>query len=193
MPGSVDRWHGIYSGEMLVLEQHVYVFGPENTVHLLVFQADENLTQRLKGVIDSTIAEEQARQRFSQSSPSRSNSRAKRPASRNLSPNKRAQGVRGRQDGDPLAKGPDPADFESEFVIEDDGPSRSGTPRPVADQNGVAATEKTPRENTSSESNQGTGETATSADEPRSSSDLPTDVRVKLRKLEKLESRYHGT
>ena len=78
-------------------------------------------------------------------------------------------------------------------MIEDDGPSRSGTPRPVADQNGVAATEKRPRENTSSESNQGTGETATSADEPRSSSDLPTDVRVKLRKLEKLESRYHGT
>ncbi len=78
-------------------------------------------------------------------------------------------------------------------MIDDDGPSRSGTPRPVADRNGVAATEKAPQENTSSESNQGTGETATSADEPRSSSDLPTDVRVKLRKLEKLESRYHGT
>ena len=78
-------------------------------------------------------------------------------------------------------------------MIDDDSSSRSGTPRPVADQNGVAAAEKTPRENTSSESNQGAGETAASADEPRSSSDLPTDVRVKLRKLEKLESRYHGT
>lgn len=41
-------------------------------------------------------------------------------------------------------------------------------------------------------SNQESGETTTSAEEPRTSSDLPTDVRVKLRKLEKLESRYHG-
>lgn len=177
----------------MVLEQHVHVFGSGYIVSPLLYQADENWTQRLKGVIDSTIAEEQARQRFSQSSPSRSNSRAKRPASRNLSPNRRAQTVRGRQDGDPLPKGPDPADFESEFVIEDDGPSGSGTPRTVAESNGVASIEKAPRETSSSENNQGTAETTASADEPRLSSDLPTDVRVKLRKLEKLESRYHGT
>lgn len=193
MFGIINRWHGIYFGARLVLEQHVHVFGSGYRFPPLLPRADENWTQRLKGVIDSTIAEEQARQRFSQSSPSRSNSRAKRPASRNLSPNRRAQTVRGRQDGDPLAKGPDPADFESEFVIEDDGPSRSGTPRTVAEHNGVDSTEKAPRENSSSENNQGTAETTASADEPRSSSDLPTDVRVKLRKLEKLESRYHGT
>ena len=193
MLGTIDRWHGISFGGRLVLEQHVNVFGSSYIVHPLLYQADENWTQRLKGVIDSTIAEEQARQRFSQSSPSRSNSRATRPSSRNLSPNRRAQAARGRQDGDPPTKGPDPAEFESEFVIEDDGPSGSGAPRAVAGHNGVASTEKGSRENSSSENNQGTAETTASTDEPRSSSELPTDVRVKLRKLEKLESRYHGT
>ncbi|KAL2058151.1 hypothetical protein ABVK25_001769 [Lepraria finkii] len=146
--------------------------------------------QRLKGAIDSKIAEEQARQRLSQRPPSRSNSSAKRPSSRAISPTKRAQGSRGRQDGDPPAKGPDPADFEPEFVIDDDeasrtGTPRSGTPRPAGDRNGTTAVGKSTQEDATLE----TGEAA--ADEPRSSSDLPTDVRVKLRKLEKLESRYH--
>jgi hypothetical protein len=149
--------------------------------------------QRIRGAIDSKIAEEQARQRLSQGSPSRPGSSSKRPASRAISPTKRVprQGARGRQDGDPPAKGPDPADFEPEFVIDEDDLSRSGTPRPPADRNGGATAERAP-ESGPREGGQETNEAAVSADEPRTSSDLPTEIRVKLRKLDKLESRYHG-
>jgi len=76
-------------------------------------------------------------------------------------------------------------------VTEEDDLSRSGTPRPPTDRNVGAAAEKAP-ESGLRESGQETNETAVSTDEPRTSSDLPTDVRVKLRKLDKLESRYHG-
>lgn len=147
--------------------------------------------QRLKGAIDSRIAEEQARQRLSQASPSRSDSKTGRSSSRNLSPSKKAsrQAARGRQDGAPSTKGPDPADFEPESVIEDLVQSRSGTPKPPTDCNGTSTAEKP---HVRGDSSQESGETSTSAEEPRTSSDLPTDVRVKLRKLEKLESRYHG-
>lgn len=174
---------------MLAIEHHVS--GWRWSAQSWLFYADERPIQRLKGAIDSKIAEEQARQRLSQRPPSRSNSSAKRPSSRAISPTKRAQGSRGRQDGDPPVKGPDPADFEPEFVIDDDeasrtGTPRSGTPRPAGDRNGTTAAGKSTQEDATLE----TGEAA--ADEPRSSSDLPTDVRVKLRKLEKLESRYHG-
>lgn len=149
--------------------------------------------QRIKGAIDSTIAEEKARQRLSQASPQRSVSNSKRNTSRATSPSKKAprQGARGRQDGDPPSKGPDPADFDPEFVIEDDDLSRSGTPRPPVDRNGGAAAEKA-SEGGPRESRLDNNEAAASTDEPRTSSDLPTDVRAKLRKLDKLESRYHG-
>ena len=176
---------------MLVAEQHVsgsiYPMQPYSN------HANTRTTQRLKGAIDSKIAEEQARQRLSQNSPSRSNSSAKRPSSRAISPTKRVQGARGRQDGDAPTKGPDPAEFEPEFVIDDDATSRSatprsGTPRPADDRNGTPVAGRSTRE----DANPDTSEAGTTADEPRLSSDLPTDVRVKLRKLEKLESRYHG-
>lgn len=152
-------------------------------------------TQRLKGAIDSRIAEEQARQRLSQASPSRSASNTGRSSSRNLSPSRKAsrQAVRGRQDGDPPAKGLDPADFEPEFVIDDDEQSRSGTPKPPTDRNGTNVAEKArPEAPNRGDNGQESGETTASAEEPSTSSYLPTDVRVKLRKLEKLESRYHG-
>ena len=76
-------------------------------------------------------------------------------------------------------------------MIDDDvasktGTPRSGTPRPAGDRNGTTTAGKSTQEDTTLEANE------TAADEPRLSSDLPTDVRVKLRKLEKLESRYHG-
>lgn len=158
--------------------------------------SDQVLTieQRLKGAIDSRIAEEQARQRLSQASPSRSGSNP-RSSSRNISPSKRAarQAARGRQDGEPPAKGPDPAEFEPDFVIDDDVQSRSGTPRPPTERNGVNAADKSVQEpSAKGESSQESAETTSSVEEPRASLDLPTDVRVKLRKLEKLESRYHG-
>ena len=78
-------------------------------------------------------------------------------------------------------------------MIDDDGPSRSSIPRTVADHNGAATAEKATQDRSNLVNNHGIGETRTSADESRLSSDLPADVRVKLRKLEKLESRYYGT
>lgn len=86
-------------------------------------------------------------------------------------------------------KGPDPADFESEFAIDDDDLRRSGTPKPQSNQNGST---KRMQENAPQQSSQETNETSTSAGESSASSDLPTDVRDKLRKLERYESRYHG-
>lgn len=148
-------------------------------------------TQRIRGAIDSTIAQEQARQRQAQASPSRSNSNVRRADSRANSPAKRVsrQGTRGRQDGDPPAKGPDPADFESEFTIDDEDVTRSGVPKPQSNQNdsSKAIQETAPRQ-----SSQDTNDTPTSATGSTASSDLPTDVRNKLRKLERYESRYHG-
>ena len=74
-------------------------------------------------------------------------------------------------------------------MIDDDLPSRSGTPKPVPDQD-----ERGTKENgfsrdsrTQLDGEEGNGE------EIAPSMELPTDVRVKLRKLEKLEGRYQGT
>ena len=149
--------------------------------------------QRLKGAIDSRIAEEQARQRLSNASPARSVSTTERSSSRNISPSKRiSRQARGRQDGESLAKGPDPSEFEPEFVIEDDEQSRSGTPKPAIERDGNPATGQKAKEAVRGESSNESGETTALIEEPRNSSDVPTDIRVKLRKLEKLESRYSG-
>ena len=154
--------------------------------------------QRIKGAIDSRIAEEQARQRASQSSPSRSNSGARKPPSRSASPAVRA--ARNRQveskGGDPAQKGPDPKEFEPDFVIDDeDLPSRSVTPRPTPEKSGEVTSGETTVDKALSvnggqqakEKGSGDGSPA-----PAPVVELPTDVRVKLRKLEKLEARYHG-
>ena len=71
-------------------------------------------------------------------------------------------------------------------MIGEDEPSRSGTPRPAVGEE--VAKEKLQSELTldgKSDSHDGSPHT----ESPRI--ELPTDVRVKLRKLEKLESRYH--
>lgn len=146
--------------------------------------------QRLKGAIDSRIAEEQARQRASQASPSRSLSNSRRPTPRDGSPTKRPvrAGARGRKDGETI-KAPDPADFEPEFVIGDsETPSRSGTPRPVSEteQKGLSEPSTTEGSNETSEGRLQEKPGANGATSP----ELSTDVRVKLRKLEKLESKY---
>ncbi|KAL9126164.1 MAG: hypothetical protein Q9217_004744 [Psora testacea] len=147
--------------------------------------------QRIKASIDSKIAEEQAKSRFASGSPSRSASGARRNASRAISPTKRAarQGSRGRQDGS--GKGPDPTDFEPEFVIDDEELSRSGTPKPLADQEDKAAVEvSAPQGGVITENGQGSQAKDGGLDSSSQSFELPTDVRVKLRKLEKLEGRY---
>lgn len=91
-------------------------------------------------------------------------------------------------------RGPDPTEFEPEFAIgDDDSSSRSGTPRPESS----GAPENTQGEN--AEQNQGPGENATNEKEgePEAESvpaapDLPPDVKAKLRRLAKMETRYQG-
>ncbi|OJJ55586.1 hypothetical protein ASPSYDRAFT_158506, partial [Aspergillus sydowii CBS 593.65] len=147
--------------------------------------------QRLRDAIDSRIAEEQARQRSSQESLARSNS-ARRPPGRNLSPGRRPARPR-RNTGTPV-RGPDPTEFEPEFAIgDDDSSSRSGTPRPESS----GAPENTQGEN--SEQSEGPGENATNgkegaleADSAPATPELPPDVKAKLRRLTKMETRYQG-
>ncbi|KAL8790560.1 MAG: hypothetical protein Q9195_006304 [Heterodermia aff. obscurata] len=147
--------------------------------------------QRIKGAIDSRIAEEQARQRSSQASPSRPTPGTRRPATRDESPSKRPErtGARGRKDGDPPRKAPDPAEFEPEFVVgEDDMPSRSGTPRPAEPKRQTSSSESAPDSNPDAVNGVAQEKPAT---KDSVVVEVPTDVRVKLRKLDKLESKYH--
>lgn len=81
---------------------------------------------------------------------------------------------------------PDPAEFEKAFVIEDEseGPSRSVTPAlPDGAGNGDKSSVKL----------EGGAENNDQASEITLVQELPPDVKAKLRKLEKLESRYQGT
>ncbi|KAK7558054.1 hypothetical protein IWX92DRAFT_64126 [Phyllosticta citricarpa] len=153
--------------------------------------------QRLKGAIDSRIAEEQARQRqvaeqSRSQTPGRSNS-VRRSNSRALSPGRRPARPRTPDLGDkPNAKGPDPAEFDPEFVVGEDEMSRSTTPKPADDKDETAQA-AAPTENgnvskgeqESSDSKQYVGGSAASAE-------LPMETRMRLRKLEKLEPKYSG-
>ncbi|CAN8099927.1 unnamed protein product [Discula destructiva] len=173
--------------------------------------------QRIKGAIDRTIAEEQARQVAidagnprPSSSVSRSNSAAS--AARNPRPKKPAHDAA--KDADAGAANTDPAVFEAAFVIDDDEPSRSGTPQPrpsneKSSENGESKDVKGDGEKGAT----GAGNTTTDADKngdagglkaegdkpvppPKTAvaaagaADLPPDVRAKLRKLDKLEKTY---
>jgi hypothetical protein len=146
--------------------------------------------QRLKGAIDSRIAEEQARQRASQNPSSRSGSAVRRSSSIADSPSRRTSRARERRENIPTGKGPDPAEFEPEFVVGDDdsvagdGESRSGTPVPKT-KNEKGEGEEEPLADDAAEKKP-------EIEVPRQSTELPTEVRVKLRKLDKLESRYQG-
>ena len=151
--------------------------------------------QRLKGAIDSRIAEEQARQRTSNDPPSRSNSRTQRSSSRNISSNRRAVRSEAQEsrDGEPVTKGPDPSEFEPEFVIGGDStPSRSSTPRPIQEKNENALADGALAEVLTPHDGKETQEKISEKDVTVASIELPVDVRMKLRKFEKLESKYHG-
>ena len=90
---------------------------------------------------------------------------------------------------------PDPKEFEPDFVIEDDEiPSRAATPRPVQVKDGEAESASTVEGKTSTENDdqQVEGEKASAPVISDTLPELPRDVQVKLRKLEKLESRYKG-
>lgn len=151
--------------------------------------------KRLKGAIDSRIAEEQARQKAIQSPPSRSSSSIRRSSSRTVSPSKRQGRARERErkDNDTAEKGPDPSEFEPEFVVDDEeSRSRVGTPGPGAERSGGVAVGGAVKEKAlAEETKEPNGRLAEDGDGP-APPELPTDVRVKLRKLDKLESRYQG-
>lgn len=146
----------------------------------------------LDSFLDSKIAEEQAKQRASTGSPSNRPSNgapARRTGARTDSPKRPVN-----RDGDAgkaaPAKGPDP----SEFIIEDEeAPSRVPTPKPpVKETNEPSADATEPqvdKDETTASSDAPTQEKAAELKPP---GELPQDVRQKLRKLEKLESRYHG-
>ena len=152
-------------------------------------------TQRLKGAIDSRIAEEQARQRTQHDSPSRSNSRTQKSTARTVSSNRRAVRSEGREskDGESPTKGPDPSEFEPDFIVGSDStPSRSTTPRPLQGNGENATTNGTPAEAPPGSNDKETREEDAEKYTIAASPELPTDVRLKLRKLEKLESKYYG-
>lgn len=176
--------------------------------------------QRLKGSLDRVIAEEQARQKAANeqagsgsstgsprqsSSVSRSNSGAS--AARKPRPKKQSQDVSKNDDG---TANLDPAVFEAAFVIDDDEPSRSNTPKPPSDDNapqngdgkdvGTANDEAgtpTKSEGSAQPTKDADGRAKDDEQKPapppkNDASELPPDVRTKLRKLEKLEATYPG-
>ncbi|EEP77949.1 predicted protein [Uncinocarpus reesii 1704] len=84
------------------------------------------MLSRIRGAIDARIAEEQARQRATQESVSRSNS-ARRA---NRSPARRPS-TRVKRGNSFLTKSPDPSEFDAEFVVgDDDSSTRTSTPLP---------------------------------------------------------------
>lgn len=146
--------------------------------------------KRIKGALDARIAEEQAKNRASASSRSPSTSAPRRSNSRNLSPSKRPGKSK---DGDagkaaPTGKGPDPSEFEPEFVIgeDDEQPSRSGTPRPKE------KAEATEAATGSDKGKEDDGRAADAEEKAPSPSELPSEVQTRLRKLDKLEPKYTG-
>jgi hypothetical protein len=91
------------------------------------------------------------------------------------------------------ARGPDPSEFENAFVIEDESeePSRVGTPA-IGEQKDTTMAEgnATTDPRASGESSENGAEKAVEAS-PKAP-ELSPEVRTKLRKLEKLESKYQG-
>jgi len=152
-----------------------------------------NNSQRIKGAIDSRIAEEQAKAKAAAALPARTASTARRSASlRNESPSKRSRARP--KDVDDSARGPDPSVFERAFVIEDDSeePSRSGTPAIPETKSEVIEEKGATAETTGADEGEVVNEKAEILPNPATKTELPPDLRSKLRKLDKLEARYQG-
>ena len=192
--------------------------------------------QRLLGAIDARVAEEQARQKAAQEglsrssstrrnvtgTPTRTSSRARRESSNNNSASTSVSATT------TPPRGPDPTEFEPEFVIDDDdGVSSSGVSTPRVEKVRSNAGETTTSSDVDQRSDGGSGDTivngqstsATSGDStssqigaesvgdkkvstpkadieaktaPSTTSELSADVRVRLRRLDKLELKYQG-
>lgn len=153
-------------------------------------------TQRIKGALDARIQEEQAKQRASsQASRSRSGSTPKRSNSRNLSPSKRtSKGKEADSPGKaaPTGKGPDPSEFDPEFVVgeDDEQPSRSVTPRPTETAEGAETTTVSDDKGKEEEGEEGKAEAAEEKELPKP--EIPPEIKTRLRKLDKLEPKYSG-
>ncbi|EON98228.1 putative viral a-type inclusion protein repeat protein [Phaeoacremonium minimum UCRPA7] len=176
--------------------------------------------QRIKGAIDRTIAEEQARQKAladpkaaGSTTPSLSRSASGTGASsgaRRPRPKKASQDVsKDASTAEPLVN-PDPAVFEAAFVIDDEDMSRATTPKPstgetdasAAKENGNGQEAAAPESNGDqppdgaldkhNEKVEGSDQHAMPATAPSKATppELPAEVRSKLRKLEKLEATY---
>jgi hypothetical protein len=159
--------------------------------------------QRIKGAIDRTIAEEQARMKALSDQPSTSASARRSGSSgKNESPARRSRVKKvvqesSRDSSDGLLN-PDPAVFEAAFVLDDsEDPSRTATPR-LPDQDEVKengegnASKVSGAEDSVLPAAETTDEGVSQAKKP-DPPELPPEVRAKLRKLEKLESTYPGT
>lgn len=85
-------------------------------------------------------------------------------------------------------KGPDPSEFDPEFVIgeEDEQPSRSGTPRPKEKAEGVETAETSEEQGREEDGN------AEAVDKTPPVPEIPPETRARLRKLDKLEPKYSG-
>ena len=152
--------------------------------------------QRLKGALDARIAEEQARQQAVHSSlsiPARSDSRTRSVAKRSDSPAKRSSRPPPQsRKTEGTIKEPEPFEFEPEFAIaDDDSASRNSTPLPPQANREHSASYGSAKEAQKEEVG-GTRSHDRSEADGFANDELPTDVRVKLRRLDKLESRYHG-
>lgn len=172
-----------------------------------------NRIKRLRDAIDSRITEEQARQK---DSLSRSSS-ARQPPTRTGSPSTRT--TRPRRNTATAARGPDPKEFEADFALDDDDVSstRSGTPAATSAGGAAAASAAASGggagaaaggdaegdqsaqgevKDASTEGDDKTGKGAEPAKEGavvnQAPSELPPEIKAKLRRLDKMETRYHG-
>jgi hypothetical protein len=165
--------------------------------------------QRLRGAIDRSIAEEQAKANLNSSAtPSRTSSGSRKNGT---AAGKRSGGkAAANADLADAPANPDPAVFEAAFVIDDsDDPSRAGTPKPddTEVKRQLQGTTDDPLSTSNSQETHEKGDdnaAAQVADDsgvPSSksetgsgpgASDLTPEIRQKLRKLEKLEATYPG-
>ncbi|KAH7136676.1 hypothetical protein B0J13DRAFT_506237 [Dactylonectria estremocensis] len=167
------------------------------------------MLQRFRGVIDRTIAEEQARQKTDTTPPSRSASTSSRKGE--APPGKRSRSKKQPSDTSDAAPNPDPAVFEAAFVIDDsDEPSRSGTPKPPIDNDATdekttlgpngsdgKSSESSDKDGTSNGKTQETpgDDSGAASKKPDAAAAAPAtgltpEIKQRLRKLEKLEATY---
>lgn len=146
--------------------------------------------------LDNKIAEEEARQKKQTPNSNAAGRRTanasagpaiRKPASRTDSPTAagRSGAISGANDGavEVTGQAPDPEDF----VIGDDSnePSRTATPRPVAEGNGD-------REKTDDAVKSRVEGSIVKGKEQTDEAELPEDVKRRLARLDHLTSKYHG-